>query len=260
MSPKATSSNSKTKESQHNTQIQNVNALKGNSALRTTPTHIIFYHGILSNWHLKSPPFPGDRALTLCLPELQNLGVPHPSQNAFLTRLIRSSTFNCGEQWMMAMKAWLFEGIPDMDSLSDISDEEFAVLKEIATASEQPSGDPERAVWESTVCAVLRAKSPRTQKALGRCADGFREDVWGTACEAIVTAGCVARAEVDGELKGIYLAGSGRRFVEGSVSDRIWGVGLSWTGSEIEDEGSWKGENRLGRCHDEAARIVRLAD
>ncbi|KAF7586874.1 hypothetical protein BBP40_008203, partial [Aspergillus hancockii] len=190
MSPKVTRSKAKTQK--HDTQPRNADPLKRNPALRATPTHIFFHGGVLSNWYLKSPPFPGDRALSLCLPELQDLGVLHPDQKAFTTRLIRSSTFNCGEQWMMAMKAWLFEDIPGMGSSSDISDEEFAVLKEVAGASEPPSDNPEsveRAVWGSTIGALLRVTSPRAQKALGRCAEGFKEDVWRVASGVIVTAG-----------------------------------------------------------------------
>ena len=28
-----------------------------------------------------------------------------------------------------------------------------------------------------------------------------------------------------------------------------------WNAREIDDERNWKGENRLGRCHDEACKI-----
>ncbi|KNG80397.1 hypothetical protein ANOM_011124 [Aspergillus nomiae NRRL 13137] len=206
--------------------------LKRNPHIATTQTHIFFHGGPLSNWHPSTPRFPGHRALTLCLPDLDALGIPHPSPNAAVTRLIRSWSFTCGEQWMMAMKGWLFEEIPGLDSGVDICDEEFE---------------------------AVRAVAPRVQKALGRAAEGFREDVWEYASEVIVTAGCVARAEVDSALREVYLASAGRKFVEGSVRDRVWGVGLRWDSVEIQDEANWKGKNRLGRCHDEAARVVRLS-
>ncbi|KAE8365216.1 hypothetical protein BDV27DRAFT_171796 [Aspergillus caelatus] len=241
---------------------QHQDPLKRNPHIRTTPTHIFFHSGPLSNWHPSTPPFPGDGALTLCLPGLDALGIPHPSPNAAVTRLIRSWSFTCGEQWMMAMKGWLFEEIPGFDSGVDISDEEFEAVRAMALSVSEPlpeeSSWKERAIWESTVASVMRTRQPRVQKALGRRAEGFREDVWEFASEVIVAAGCVARAEVDGALRDVYLASGGRKFVEGSVKDRIWGVGLRWDSVEIEDEGNWKGKNRLGRCHDEAARIVRL--
>ncbi|KAE8131106.1 hypothetical protein BDV38DRAFT_32422 [Aspergillus pseudotamarii] len=253
--------NSQRTSQQQQNQLQD--PLKRNPHIRTTPTHIFFHSGPLSNWHPSTPPFPGHRALTLCLPDLDALGIPHPSQNAAVTRLISSWSFTCGEQWMMAMKGWLFEDIPGLDSNVDISDEEFEAVRAVALSVSEPSPEApwkEKAIWESTVASVMRTRQPRVQKALGRRAEGFQEDVWEFASEVIVAAGCVARAEVDGTLREVYLASGGRRFVEGSVRDRVWGVGLRWDSVEIEDEGNWKGKNRLGRCHDEAARIVRLGE
>ena len=163
----------------------------------------------------------------------------------------------------MAMKGWLFEDIPGLDPNVDISDEEFEAVRAVALSISQPLPEApweERAIWESTVASVMRTRQPRVQKALGRRAEGFRDDIWEFASEVIVIAGCVARAEVDGALREVYLASGGRRFVEGSVRDRAWGVGLRWDSVEIEDEGNWKGKNRLGRCHDEAARVVSLSE
>ncbi|RAQ61024.1 hypothetical protein COH20_011017 [Aspergillus flavus] len=248
----------KTKTSQQQ-QNQDKDPLKRNPHIRTTPTHIFFHSGPLSNWHPSTPPFPGHRALTLCLPDLDALGIPHPSPQSAVTRLISSWSFTCGEQWMMAMKGWLFEDIPGLDSGVDISDEEFEGVRAVALGISEPLPEciREKAIWDSTVASVLRTRQPRVQKALGRCAEGFREDVWEFASEVIVIAGCVARAEVDPALREVYLASGGRRFVEGSVRDRVWGVGLRWDSGEIEDEGNWRGRNRLGRCHDEAARVVK---
>ncbi|KAE8384655.1 hypothetical protein BDV23DRAFT_191385 [Aspergillus alliaceus] len=249
---------SKSKRQQRSKSDSNpeTNALKRNPTIHTTPTHIIFVRGPLSNWH-PSPPFRGQRALDLCLPKLDELGIEYPARNAAVTRLIGSWDFTCGEQWMMGMKAWLFEGLPFFDSVKGISEEEFTELRRVVGPSKAPRGEKEKAILESSVTKVLRAREPRVQKAIGRRVDGFREEVWSVASEAVVTAGCIARAEVDGSLRALYLASEGRGFVEGSVRDCVWGVGLKWDGVEIEDERNWRGENRLGRCHDEAARVVR---
>lgn len=72
-----------------------------------------------------------------------------------------------------------------------------------------------------------------------------------------MVAGCVARAEVDDELKGLYLASGRRVFVEGSRRDRVWGVGLDWKSQEILEKNNWRGSNRLGEAHDDAARMVK---
>jgi hypothetical protein len=46
-----------------------------------------------------------------------------------------------------------------------------------------------------------------------------------------------------------------RMFVEGSPSDRIWGVGLRFNDKRLDNEREWKGTNRLGKCHDDACLI-----
>jgi predicted NAD-dependent protein-ADP-ribosyltransferase YbiA (DUF1768 family) len=182
----------------------------------------------------------------------------------------------------------------------------------------------------STILSVLRASDPKEQKALGRQCKGFDERIWTPASVHVVVCACIARAEVDPELRALYEfagrtiprtgqstrndkhvkttrvdgntsadagkattrpenedaedegdggegggggGGGGppkhanrdremteiqlRKFVEGSPVDRVWGVGLKWDDPKCEEEGSWGGENRLGKCHDEAARYVR---
>lgn len=46
-----------------------------------------------------------------------------------------------------------------------------------------------------------------------------------------------------------------RGFVEGSPSDRVWGVGRGSDDAGIDDERNWRGDNRLGKCHDEACLL-----
>ncbi|KAK5190205.1 hypothetical protein LTR92_009916 [Exophiala xenobiotica] len=135
------------------------------------------------------------------------------------------------------------------------------------------------------VCAIL-SPNPRDQKAIGRRTKGFNEAIWTRASFEVVVAGCIARAEVDLELREVYTLcqyqyqyqyeyeyqkfGPGpdqqgqqgqqgrRKFVEGSPMDKIWGIGLRWDDPRADDERNWKGGNRLGRCHDVAAEWMRL--
>lgn len=169
--------------------------------------------------------------MELLLPRLDEHGIPHPSADAFSTRLIASHSFICGEQFMMAAKAWVFE---DMSSLS--------TRKEMNNF---------------TLPKILSASHPREQKALGRVVQGYRDDVWQQVSHHAVVAGSISRAEQDSELRELYRNIGNRHFVEGSPSDRIWGVGLKFDNPLIGDEQNWKGQNRLGKCHDEAARFIR---
>lgn len=236
------------------------NRYLANPNIRVTDSHIYFLRGILSNWHPSPEPFTGERALELCLAQLDTLGIPHPAKDAISTRLVESFSFRRGEQWMMAMKAWLFErdsvplgeSVIDKNSVNELQREMLNIKPFPRAADAQRRG-----LWESALCRIMRTNSPKSQKMLGRKVPNFRDDLWTKASGAIVVAGCVARAEVDDELKGLYLASRQRVFVEGSRRDRVWGVGLDWKSKEILDKSNWRGSNRLGEAHDDAAGMVR---
>ncbi|KAL5365188.1 hypothetical protein BJX96DRAFT_181461 [Aspergillus floccosus] len=232
-----------------------------NPTFRTTPTHIIFHSGLLSQWHPCPTPFLGASALSYTLPKLTELNLSHPPATALSTRLLSISPFARGEQWMMALKAWLFERDPSSLSESEtpLTESELSDLRDEMLSPTPPEDPVREALWGSSMCRILRTNMPRAQKALGRRVRGFDEEVWNKASVAVVVGGCVARAGVDPALRGVYLAAQGKTFVEGSARDRIWGVGLLWDGTEVEDEGKWRGENRLGVCHGIAAEVVRAA-
>ncbi|KAL4965696.1 NADAR family protein [Aspergillus stella-maris] len=230
------------------------------SDIRVTYTHIYFVRGILSNWSASSEPFSGGRALQLCLLQLDELSIPHPAEDATSTRLIKSFGFGRGEQWMMAMKAWLFERLDiELGEETGVPDPDFdALCKEMLSTAPPTSSTPQRKqLWNSSLCSILRTNSPMMQKILGRKVPNFDEGLWDKISGAIVLAGCIARAEVDKNLERLYIAAGERVFVEGSKKDRVWGVGLDWRCKEILDEKCWRGGNRLGRAHCEAAAVVR---
>ncbi|KAL3467088.1 hypothetical protein BJX64DRAFT_248830 [Aspergillus heterothallicus] len=231
-------------------------------AARVTDTHIYFLSGILSNWHPSPERFSGKRALELCLDKLDDLKIPHPDESAISTRLLQAFSFRCGEQWMMALKAWLFErdSVPFGETIEDLDEESFEKLREdVLRIKPLPAtADPQRkGLWGSSLCRIMRSNSPRSQKMEGRKVPNFDDQLWTKASSVIVVAGCVARAEVEDELKNIYLASGDRIFVEGSRKDRVWGVGLDWKSKEILDKRNWRGANRLGYAHYEAAKQLR---
>ena len=131
-----------------------------------------------------------------------------PSQWHRSSFVIDGIAYNCGEQFMMAEKARVF-------------------------------GD-------AALARILRAASPREQKALGRRVRGFDEDQWNRVCRGIVYTGNLAKfSQNDGLLKKLLATGE-RTIVEASPTDRIWGIGLSQTDFRAQDPAQWQGTNWLG--------------
>ena len=189
-------------------------------AVRYTDSHIFFYFGVLSN-HDISRQFSGARTMELLLPRL--VDISHPPAAWISSRLIRNHKFNSGEQFMMACKAWLFDTDPAATTLK----------------------------------AILAAHSPSVQKMLGRQVRGFNEQIWTPASVEIMIASQLARSEVNETLAELYRSSGSRKFVEGSSTDRIWGVGLHFLNRAIDNPRNWKGENRLGKCHSLTREILR---
>lgn len=206
----------------------------------------------------------------MLLPRLDEQGVEYPNPSALSTKLLEKHEFVCGEQAMMAFKAWLFEQNATLETdsvaldLGDVLVEDFvsAILDPSTPSAEIPDGrhrEITQAAQKTHLLQILQSPSPRTQKGLGRKVPNFSPEVWDKACMPIVVAASIARAESDEELRKIYsqAAGGQRKFVEGSPVDTIWGVGLRWDDPKADVETEWRGRNLLGRCHDEAAAFVR---
>jgi ribA/ribD-fused uncharacterized protein len=229
---------------------------------RQNTTHIFFWGGPLSNWH-SGRIYSGKRTFELLLPKLAELDIGHPPPEAFSSRLLSSVGFGCGEQWMMAMKGWLFERdielseklFPDCGD----SEQEFQLLRKEMLAPTRPSLNEreKRAMYDSCLCKCLRSKSPKDQKSYGRRCRNFDVKVWDVASVPVVVACQIARAEVDDQLRRLYLQSGNRVFVEGSPRDTVWGVGIRWDQVSIENPSNWSGENRLGVCHGIACKAVK---
>lgn len=76
--------------------------------MRSTATHVFFWYGPFSNWHRPSY-FSGAAALEETLQQLDKAGVAYPPRSSAITTLLAGHRYLCGEQWMMAAKAWLFD-------------------------------------------------------------------------------------------------------------------------------------------------------
>ncbi|AXK43876.1 NADAR family protein [Erythrobacter aureus] len=177
--------------------------------MRSTDTHVFFWGGPFSNWNRSS--FPGEAAVAELLPRLDRIGVAHPAEDSPLTRLLKAHRFNCGEQFMMAAKAWMFDDA-------------------------------------TRLRAILAETDPKKQKLLGRDVSPFFADVWDAACVDIVASGAIARFSANPSQRKQLLDTGERVLVEGSPRDRLWGVGLDWRDERIEDPLNWRGRNLLGKA------------
>lgn len=93
---------------------------------------------------------------------------------------------------------------------------------------------------------ILKAKEPKTIKALGRLVNNFDDKVWNEHKAEIVLQGNILKFSQNPKLKA-YLIGTGDRIlVEASPYDRVWGIGMRAGASGICDPQKWKGQNLLG--------------
>lgn len=106
-------------------------------------------------------------------------------------------------------------------------------------------------------CGILEAKTPQQAKMLGRKVRNYDQAVWEENREDIVTFGLVSKMLANDEIKDLALDHhlSGRRFVEASPYDAIWGIKMGENDPDVEDVTKWKGQNLLGNCWHKACRI-----
>lgn len=98
---------------------------------------------------------------------------------------------------------------------------------------------------------ILNIHNPKLIKALGRQIENFDSVLWDAEKLRIVTNGNVLKFNQNPRLKElITVTHKGKRFVEASPHDKVWGIGLGLDNPDIHDESKWQGENLLGKCLD----------
>ena len=90
-------------------------------------------------------------------------------------------------------------------------------------------------------------------KKLGRHVKDFDQEKWNEVSYDIMLRACLAKY---GQNKVLFdkitdPAFDGKKFVEASPYDKIWGIGLGEADENADDETKWLGENRLGKVLDE---------
>ena len=177
--------------------------------MRRTAQYILFHGGIYSNWAMT--PFDGRTAYAQMRRLLDDIGIPGQPADVEMTSRLRGRRYANGEQWMMAAKAWLM-------------------------------GDLE------TLKTILETTDPKAVKALGRAVKPFDAKLWERACEAIVTAGCIAKFSATERMRQEILDTGDLILFEASAFDRVWGIGIDWRSADAEDPSKWRGRNLLGKC------------
>ncbi|KNC85916.1 hypothetical protein SARC_01909 [Sphaeroforma arctica JP610] len=100
---------------------------------------------------------------------------------------------------------------------------------------------------EKTANAILREKNPEKVKALGRTVARFDPLVWISRSMFLVQQGLRYKFRQNQEMRDIMLGIEGRTLVEAAHYDRVWGVGMHETDTEIVFVDRWRGQNLLGQ-------------
>lgn len=115
----------------------------------------------------------------------------------------------CMEQYMMAMKAMMFN---------------------------------DKAAFD----LIMATTDPKNIKALGRKVRDFNDNTWNTVVNDIVLKGNIAKFSQNLKLKDLLVSTRGMILAEASPYDRRWGIGLDARSPKSVHPSEWLGENRLG--------------
>lgn len=118
-------------------------------------------------------------------------------------------TYFCVEQYMMAMKAKIFN--------------DTNILQKIMQSNDQ-----------------------REVKALGRKVKNYNDEVWSKERIKVVYDGNLAKFTQNKKLKDYLLSTKDKVLVEASPYDEIWGIGLDKAEQRVNNPNNWLGTNYLG--------------
>lgn len=133
---------------------------------------------------------------------------------------VDGATYNCAEQYMMAMKAKLFHD-------------------------------------EETLQKIMETTEPNTCKYLGRQVKNFNSEKWDANCYQIVFWGNLHKFGQNEDLKKELLATGDKILVEASPYDHIWGIEMSQDNPDCGNPNKWKGTNLLGFALTEVRDILK---
>ncbi|MDQ7134598.1 NADAR family protein [Staphylococcus aureus] len=102
---------------------------------------------------------------------------------------------------------------------------------------------------------ILKSKSPKECKRLGRKVRGFDEKLWNENKEKYMRIILFKKFSSDKRLKNMLLSTGNKIIVECAPFDREWGIGIDV--DELFEGKKWKGKNKLGYLLMEIRDIIK---
>ena len=106
---------------------------------------------------------------------------------------------------------------------------------------------------EDSAEKILKCKTSKEAKDLGRGVKNFKSDTWDLWKYQIMYKALSVKAEYCQEFKDLLIQYKDKTFVECNPHDTIWAIGLSEDNDQILDPKNWRGRNLLGEALTELA-------
>lgn len=145
--------------------------------------------------------------------------------------------FKSCEHWMMVKKLVFFvhrgKSIKEIKSVID-SERQFF---------EQHKKHPKNSIYR-----MLVAPTPKAVKWLGRDVTPFNKEEWDAIAPDVILQGNHLKFTQNPRALETFRSHYGKRFVEASKTDTIYGVGLDENHPNVENPDLWRGQNVLGEA------------
>ena len=102
---------------------------------------------------------------------------------------------------------------------------------------------------------ILKARTPKEAKALGRKVRNFNQDEWSRVSSDIMEEVLICKFSQNNDIKKKLVDTGDSELVEASPYDRIWGVGVRIT--DALDKRMWKGQNKLGKALTNVRELIK---
>lgn len=158
----------------------------------------------------------------------------HPAKFSY-----KNITFSSAEQFMMYSKAKMFSDDVVAQKILDINNE--PLIKDFIDGklSNLDIVNDKNKLYEWD-------KLQKILKDLGREVSGYDDNVWNAKRVPIVSVGSREKYAQNPHLKAELMQHSGKKMVEASPYDKIWGIGLSAADAIKIEPAKWPGLNLLG--------------